>query len=180
MKYSFANDYSEGAHQSILDALCETNLTQTPGYGVDEFCERAKTAIRKAMNSETADIHFLVGGTQTNFTVISALLRPHQCVISSDLGHINAHETGAVEATGHKIIALPSVEGKITAEAVAQGGWGVKSYWFCVIGDGKVYAKSANWSAENTFSFGIPDGNYTVRVYCKDSSGEMLVKTANR
>ncbi|MBQ4538729.1 MAG: aminotransferase class V-fold PLP-dependent enzyme [Oscillospiraceae bacterium] len=118
MKYSFANDYSEGAHQSILNALCETNLVQTPGYGVDDFCERAKAAIRRAMKSETADIHFLVGGTQTNFTVISSLLRPHQCVISSDLGHINAHETGAVESTGHKIIAIPSVEGKITAEAI--------------------------------------------------------------
>lgn len=118
MKYSFLNDYSEGAHETILSALSLTNRLQTPGYGEDVFCTRAADAIRRSLGRETSKIHFLVGGTQTNLIVISALLRPHQGVIAAETGHINVHESGAIEATGHKVLALPAKNGKITAKAV--------------------------------------------------------------
>ena len=104
----FNSDYTEGAHPRIMERLMETNLVQTPGYGTDAYCGHAAELIRRACNAPEAAVHFLVGGTQTNFTVISAALRPHQGVLSSDLGHINTHETGAVEATGHKVLTLPS------------------------------------------------------------------------
>lgn len=99
----------------ILEKLIETNLEQTVGYGEDPYCEHARELIRKAAQAPEADVHFLVGGTQTNFTVISAVLRPHQGVLSAGTGHINVHETGAVEATGHKVLALQSDDGKIRA-----------------------------------------------------------------
>lgn len=111
--YSFKNDYSEGCHPRILDALNRTNFEQTVGYGLDEHCSNAVALIRKAIGCETADVHFLTGGTQTNLTAISAFLRPHHCVIAADSGHINIHETGAIEATGHKVISLPAPEGKL-------------------------------------------------------------------
>ena len=98
MKYSFLNDYSEGAHESILSALTLTNRLQTPGYGADVFCTRAADAIRRSLGRETSKIHFLTGGTQTNLIVISALLRPHQGVIAAETGHINVHESGAPKA----------------------------------------------------------------------------------
>ena len=120
MKYSFMNDYSEGAHESILKALCDTNRIQTVGYGMDGYCSRATDAIRRAIGCEDVRIHFLMGGTQTNSTVIAAMLRPHQGVISAETGHINVHESGAIEATGHKVLALPAVEGKVTAKAVEE------------------------------------------------------------
>ena len=116
----FNSDYTEGAHPRIMERLMETNLVQTPGYGTDAYCGHAAELIRRACNAPEAAVHFLVGGTQTNFTVISAALRPHQGVLSSDLGHINTHETGAVEATGHKVLTLPSREGKITAEQIEE------------------------------------------------------------
>ena len=115
----FHNDYSEGCHQKVLEALTRTNLEQTPGYGEDHYCAEAADLIRKACNAPDMAVHFLVGGTQANLTVIDAALRPHQAAVSADLGHINSHETGAVEATGHKVMALPSVDGKITAQQVA-------------------------------------------------------------
>ena len=114
----FHNDYSEGCHQKVLEALTRTNLEQTPGYGEDHYCAEAADLIRKACNAPDMAVHFLVGGTQANMTVIDAALRPHQAAVSADLGHINSHETGAVEATGHKVMALPSVGSKITAEQV--------------------------------------------------------------
>ena len=114
----FHNDYSEGCHQKVLEALTRTNLEQTPGYGEDHYCAEAADLIRKACKAPDMAVHFLVGGTQANLTVIDAALRPHQAAVSADLGHINSHETGAVEATGHKVMALPSVDGKITAEQV--------------------------------------------------------------
>ncbi len=114
----FHNDYSEGCHISILTRLQETNLEQTTGYGEDHYCAGAAAKIRKACGREDLAVHFLVGGTQANFTVISAALRPHQGVISADSGHIHGHETGAVEATGHKILAVPSRDGKVTAAQV--------------------------------------------------------------
>lgn len=122
----FQNDYSEGAHPSILNKLIETNMEQTVGYGEDVYCENARKKIRALCQNEQADIHFLIGGTQTNYTVISACLRPHQGVIAAQSGHINVHETGAVEAKGHKVLALPSMDGKITAgqvEACCQAHW---------------------------------------------------------
>ena len=115
----FNCDYTEGCHPNILKRLCETNMTQTVGYGEDEICDLARAKIRKACGREDVDVHFLVGGTQTNATVIAAILRPHQGALSADTGHINVHETGAVEATGHKVLPLPSTpDGKITAEQV--------------------------------------------------------------
>ena len=114
----FECDYLEGAHPAILKRLEETNFEQTPGYGVDKYCESARDKIKNLCKREDADVHFLVGGTQTNFTVISSILRPHQGALCASSGHINVHETGAIEATGHKVLALPSEDGKITAAQV--------------------------------------------------------------
>ena len=119
MKIQFHCDYNEGAHPRILQRLAETNYVQTPGYGEDEFCARARDLIRCACNAPEADVHFLVGGTQTNATVIASALRPHQGVVCAETGHINVHETGAVEHTGHKVLALPATNGKITAAQVS-------------------------------------------------------------
>ncbi len=115
----FDCDYLEGAHPLILQKLAETNMEQTIGYGCDPHCERAAELIKKACGKNNCDVHFLVGGTQTNTTVICAALRPHQGVISAETGHINVHESGAIEATGHKVLSLPSPDGKLTAEAIA-------------------------------------------------------------
>ena len=114
----FNCDYLEGAHPRIMERLMETNFVQTPGYGEDEFCERARAVIREKCGTPDAYVQFLVGGTQTNLTVIASFLRPYQGVLSAVTGHINAHETGAIEATGHKVLALPSEDGKITAAQV--------------------------------------------------------------
>jgi len=116
----FHNDYSEGCHESILRRLQQTNLEQTPGYGEDAYCAMAAEKIRTLCKQPDLAVHFLVGGTQTNLTVIDAALRPHQGVISPASGHIHVHETGAVEATGHKVLAVPSNDGKITARQVEQ------------------------------------------------------------
>lgn len=116
----FESDYLEGAHEKILNQLLETNEDQTPGYGTDDYCERAKGYIRKACDVENAEVHFLVGGTQANTTIISSILRPHQGAISAITGHIAGHETGAIEATGHKVLTLPSDDGKITAKQVKE------------------------------------------------------------
>ncbi len=114
----FHNDYSEGCHEKVLEALIRTNSQQTPGYGEDSWCAQAAEKIRKLCGREDAAIHFLVGGTQTNLTVIDAALRPHQGVLCAASGHIHVHETGAVEATGHKVLALDSADGKITGDQV--------------------------------------------------------------
>ncbi|WP_026693358.1 threonine aldolase family protein [Peribacillus kribbensis] len=116
----FENDYAEGAHERILKRLVETNEEQTPGYGMDEHCETARAYIRRACESEEADVHFLVGGTQTNTTVIASILRPYQGVIAAISGHIAIHETGAIEDTGHKVLTVPSEDGKIQAEQVKE------------------------------------------------------------
>ena len=113
----FNSDYTEGTHEQILQALVRTNMEQTPGYGTDRFCQEAVTAIRRYCRGNP-DVHFMVGGTQTNLTVIAASLRPHQCVVCAEMGHINVHETGAIEACGHKIMTIPSSDGKITAKQV--------------------------------------------------------------
>jgi threonine aldolase len=114
----FCSDYQEGAHPAILEKLASINFAQYPGYGTDELCSQAAALVREKCHCPDADVHFLVGGTQTNTTVISAALRPHQGVLCAHTGHINVHETGAIEATGHKVLAIHSPDGKITAEAV--------------------------------------------------------------
>ena len=114
----FNSDYLEGAHSAIMERMMETNMMQTVGYSCDEICDSARAKVRAACNAPDADVHFLVGGTQTNTTVIAALLRPWQGVVSAVSGHINCHETGAIESTGHKVIALPTPDGKLTAKQV--------------------------------------------------------------
>ena len=114
----FHNDYAEGCHPSILQRLAETNLEQTGGYGMDPYCAAAAERIRALCEDSSLAVHFLVGGTQTNMTVINAALRSHQGVVCAMTGHIHVHETGAVEATGHKVLALPTTDGKLTLDQV--------------------------------------------------------------
>ena len=116
----FTSDYCEGCHERILARMMETNLEQTPGYGTDHHCQAAADYIRRECGREDVQVHFLVGGTQTNLTVIAAALRPHQAAVCAESGHIHVHETGAVEATGHKCLTLPSSDGKLTAAQVAE------------------------------------------------------------
>ena len=115
----FECDYTEGACPEVLARLTETNMLQTEGYGEDEFCAAAAERIRALCAAPDAAVHFLVGGTQTNATVISAALRGHEGPLCAVTGHINAHETGAVEATGHKVLTVPSDDGKIRAAQIA-------------------------------------------------------------
>ena len=114
----FECDYGEGAAPAVLDLLQQTNFDQTPGYGEDEYCAKAAAQIRSLCDAPDADVHFFVGATQANLTVIAAALKPWQGVLCADSGHIHVHETGAVEATGHKCLALPGKNGKITARQV--------------------------------------------------------------
>jgi len=114
----FHNDYSEGCHPKVLEKLIATNFEQTPGYGEDIYCLQAAESIRKLCSRNDLAVHFLVGGTQANLTVIAAALRPHQAALGAVSAHINVHETGAVEATGHKVLSVPSADGKITAAQV--------------------------------------------------------------
>ena len=128
---SFENDYSTGAHPRVLEALAATNLEPAPGYGTDRFCASAAERIRAACADDTADVFFLVGGTQTNAVVISSLLAGYEGVIAADTGHIAAHEAGAIEATGHKVIALPEHDGKLQAaevEAYLEGFYADANY----------------------------------------------------
>lgn len=114
----FQCDYNEGAHPKVMEKLLQTNLEQTPGYGEDAHCARAAKLIREACGDDSLAVHFLVGGTQTNMTVIDAALRSHQGVIAATSGHINVHETGAVESLGHKVLAVPQHDGKLDAGQV--------------------------------------------------------------
>ncbi|MBQ2061263.1 MAG: low specificity L-threonine aldolase [Oscillospiraceae bacterium] len=115
----FNCDYLEGAHPAVLERLTRTNMEQTIGYGCDPYCETARAKIRAACGVPDADVHFLVGGTQTNTTVIASILRPYQGVLAAVSGHVNCHESGAIESTGHKVLTLPTTNGKITAKQVA-------------------------------------------------------------
>ena len=112
----FRNDYSAGAHPEVLEALCRTNLELTAGYGADAYCQDAADRVRSLCGRPEAAVHFLVGGTQANKTAIAAFLRPWEAVIAAETGHICVHETGAVEQDGHKIIHLPTPDGKLTPE----------------------------------------------------------------
>ncbi len=113
MKFSFKNDYSEGCHPKILEALLRYNLDQQVGYGEDQYSLDAKKLIREKINNQEAAVYFVSGGTQANLIVISSVLKPYQCVISSSTGHILNNETGAIEATGHKILNIETGDGKL-------------------------------------------------------------------
>ena len=116
--YSFQNDYSEGAHPNILRALETINYHQNNSYGLDEHCDNARDKIQEALENYGVDIHFITGGTLTNLTFLSHALRPYEAVISADTGHINTHETGAIEASGHKVLSIPCTDGKLTADLI--------------------------------------------------------------
>lgn len=117
---SFESDYNNGCHEAILQRLTETNDERATGYGLDDFCTAAKAKIRLACNKPDADVFFLVGGTQTNATVIDAMLRSFQGVLTVETGHINVHESGAIEFGGHKVLALPTHDGKMDAAELDQ------------------------------------------------------------
>ena len=119
-KLPFSCDYMKGAHPNIMKRLNDTNLLATEGYGTDPICDEAKEKIREACGCPDAQVEFLMGGTQTNAVMIDAFLRPYEGVVSVDTGHINIHEAGAIEATGHKVLARPHKEGKIYADDLYQ------------------------------------------------------------
>ena len=116
----FTSDYTTGAHPDVMARLVATNLEHTVGYGADPYCAEARQLIREACQAPDALVQFLVGGTQTNATVIDALLRRHEGVMAADTAHINVHESGAIEHSGHKVLVLPSHEGKVRADEVEQ------------------------------------------------------------
>ena len=116
----FNNDYNHGAHASILQALGDINETSYAGYGEDEWCQKGADEIKKYLGDADVDIHFMVGGTPANITVITAALRPYESVICAENGHINHHEAGSIEHTGHKILSLPAKDGKLTADTVRE------------------------------------------------------------
>ena len=111
----FLNDYSEGAHEKVLQHLIDTNMEQLPGYGTDHYCEEAKEKIKKACGCEDAEVFLLTGGTQTNQIVIDTMLQPYEGVVAAQTGHVSTHEAGAIEFTGHKVLTLPEKNGKICA-----------------------------------------------------------------
>ncbi len=119
---SFESDYVEGAHEQILQRLIETNLEKLTGYGQDLYCDRAKEKIRKACECPEAEIFFLVGGTQTNTVAVDSLLKSYEGVVAARTGHVSAHEAGAIEYHGHKVLELPEHQGKYA-------GRSLKSFW---------------------------------------------------
>src|SRR5699024_3016328 len=121
----FDTDYTEGAHKQILERLIETNDEQLPGYGTDHYSNTAKEYIKKRCNNDV-DVHFMMGGTQANMTIISSALRTHQGIISPDSGHIAADETGAIESTGHKVLQVENENGKLSASQVNEY---VEEHW---------------------------------------------------
>jgi threonine aldolase len=119
-KYSFQNDYSEGAHPRIIEALSKSNFNQELGYGEDQYCLEAAGLIRSAIGNNDADVHFVSGGTQANLLMLSSFLRPFESVIAVDSGHICVHETGAIELTGHKINTVRGIDGKVTVREIEE------------------------------------------------------------
>lgn len=116
----FESDYTQGAVPEIIEALVRTNMEMTPGYGKDDYCLSAERKIKAELKNEDVDIHFLVGGTQTNLTFIASVIKPYQAVICAESGHINVHECGSIEACGTKLLQLPSDDGKISAEQIKE------------------------------------------------------------
>ena len=117
---SFESDYTEGAHPAILEKFIETNMDQQSGYGVDVYSESARKKIAKACGKEEADIYFITGGTQTNQLVIDTMLKPYEGVVAAVTGHVAAHEAGAIEYTGHKVLTVPQYLGKLKASDVKE------------------------------------------------------------
>lgn len=139
---NFDSDYTRGAHPEVMRRLTETNLEATVGYGLDPYCIKAASLIRKACGlPEEALVSFLIGGTQTNTTVIDALLRHCQGVVAAESAHINVHESGAIEATGHKVLALPTSDGKLTARQIDEyvGSFYADDTWEHMVQPGMVY-----------------------------------------
>lgn len=116
--YSFINDYSEGAHENIINALVESNLKQSVGYGLDEYSEKAKDILKNVLKNDKIDIHFIPGGTQVNLICISSFLKQYEAAIAVDTGHIAVHETGAIESCGHKVITSTSNNGKLSVDMI--------------------------------------------------------------
>ena len=116
----FVNDYCEGAHPAVLEKLVETNMEKLSGYGTDKYCDSAKEKIRKACGCPDAEVFFLVGGTQTNATIIGSVLNRYEGVLAAETGHVNCHEAGAIEYTGHKVLSIPAENGKIKAESITE------------------------------------------------------------
>lgn len=116
--YSLTNDYSEGAHPKVLEALIKTNDIQTAGYGMDEYCKQASDKVKELLENDAVDVHFIPGGTQTNLIFISSVLRPHQAVMAVNSGHIFVHETGSIEATGHKVVTRTHENGKLSVSMI--------------------------------------------------------------
>ena len=138
---AFECDYLEGAHEKILNRLIETNMEKLPGYGADPYCASAREKILDACQCPEGEVFFLVGGTQTNATVIDGLLSSYEGVVSAETGHVNCHESGAIEASGHKVITLPHHEGKLDAgelEALLKTFWGDETHEHMVF-PGMVY-----------------------------------------
>ena len=140
-KLAFASDYMEGAHPAVLDALVKTNMESVAGYGSDRFCDEARAKIRAACACPDAEVHFVGGGTQANQVVIDALLAPWQGVMAADTGHVNVHEAGAIEFTGHKVLALPSRDGKLAGQTVRDcwTAWHEDANWEHEVEPGAVY-----------------------------------------
>jgi threonine aldolase len=118
--YLFRDDYSEGAHPKVLEALSRTNAQQESAYGVDSFSLQAEQLIKEKINKPNAHVHFVSTGTQANLVSFASFLKPYESVIAADTGHPNVHEAGAIEATGHKINIIPGVEGRLTAKAIQE------------------------------------------------------------
>ncbi|MBQ1619278.1 MAG: low specificity L-threonine aldolase, partial [Bacteroidales bacterium] len=175
-KKSFTCDYNEGAHPLILQRLLETNMIQEPGYGEDSFTASAKEKIRQAAGCPEAEVFFLVGGTQTNATVIDAMLRSNEGVIAAATGHIAVHEAGAVEFCGHKVITIPQQEGKIPPV-------GLESYlkafyaaptWPHMVAPGMVYI---SWPTEYGTLYSR-DELLRIRGICKDYGLKLFIDGA--
>lgn len=144
----FENDYCEGAHKAILKRLMETNMEKVPGYGLDPYCDQAKEKIKTACGCPDGEVYFLVGGTQTNAVVIASMLNRYEGVVSAVTGHVNAHEAGAIEFTGHKVLPLPQKDGKISAasERLPQNllcRWQLRSHGFS--GNGLYFSSYRIW-----------------------------------
>lgn len=118
--YFFDNDYSEGAHPDILKAMVNANLDQTLGYGEDDYTKKAESLIKETLQNDNVDVHFFVGGTITNLTALSSFLKPWEAIICSDEAHIETHEAGAIEATGHELLSIPNKDGKLDPKLIEQ------------------------------------------------------------
>ena len=161
----FNCDYLEGAHEKILERMAETNYEQTVGYGEDGHCSAAAELIKEMVGDKDAYVQFLVGGTQTNMTILSYLLRPHEGVISADTGHIAVHESGAIEAQGHKVITLKSEDGKLSAKDIKAF---VKTYWANETADHMVKPRAVYISyATETGSLYTKEELRDIRKVCK-------------